>query len=401
MNKLLIIFALVLSSTGFAANHRDSKDWKEKPAEKFSDAETNFKATMQKLMEKYVDKSLTQDELYRAAVAGMLASLNQGEEDWNALLSPSDMKEMQIDMSGKVTGIGIEMKFIEETGYGQILRLIPGSVSEKAGLKIDDQILSVDGKKFKNKKFRDLVYAVRGKAGESVVLKVLREDKIMSFNVKREIVPWTPVELEKVNSTTALLSIRFFNEETPRLVEQKINEINAGKYKKLILDLRDNSGGGFDQAVKVTELFLPVGLVVASTKNRDGKVEQFKSTRSLLDPNVQIAILTNKDTFCGAELFTAALKENLKVKIIGETTFGKWNAQSVENLPNKYAIKYTVKEFLSPQGNSFQGKGIKPDIEVSLPQGVESHVLRLKYGMKDRLNSDSQLKAAVELVQSI
>jgi carboxyl-terminal processing protease len=401
MKKLLLTFALIASSTAFAANHRDSKDWKEKPVEKFSDAESNFKATMQKLMDKYVDKSLSQDDLYRAAVAGMLASLNQGDEDWNALLSPSDMREMQIDMSGKVTGIGIEMKFTEETGYAQVLRLISGSAAEKAGLKIDDQILSVDGKKFKNKKFRDLVYAVRGKAGESVTLKVLRDDKVMSFNVKREIVPWTPVELEKVNSTTALLSIRFFNEETPKLVEQKIKEINSGKYKKLILDLRDNSGGGFDQAVKVTELFLPAGLVVASTKNRDGKVEQYKSAKSLLDPNVQIAILTNKDTFCGAELFTAALRENLKVKIIGETTFGKWNAQSVESLPNKYAIKYTVKEFLSPQGNSFHGTGIKPDVEVSLPQGIESHELRLKYGMKDRLNADSQLKAAVELVQSI
>lgn len=401
MKKLMLIFILILSSTTFAANHRDSKDWKEKPIEKFSDAESNFKATMQKLLDKYVDKSLTQDDLYRAAVAGMLASLNQGEEDWNALLSPSDMREMQIDMSGKVTGIGVEMKFSEDTGYAQILRLIPGSVGEKAGLRIDDQILSVDGKKFKNKKFRDLVYAVRGKAGDSVSLKVLREDKVMSFNIKREIVPWTPVELEKVNSTTALLSIRFFNEETPKLVEQKINEINSGKFKKLILDLRDNSGGGFDQAVKVTELFLPAGSVVASTKDRSGKVEQYKSAKSMLDPNIQIAILINKDTFCGAELFTAALRENLKVKLIGETTFGKWNAQSVETLPNKYAIKYTVKEFLSPHGNSFHGKGIKPDVEVSLPQGIESHELRLKYGMKDRLNADSQLKAAVELVQSI
>lgn len=401
MKTLLLILVMTLTTTVWAAKSDRSKDWKEKPVEKFSDAEANFKLTMQKLMDRYVDKTLSQDDLYRAATAGMLAALNSGDEDWNTLLSPADMKELQIDMSGKVTGIGAEMKFVEESGHAQILRLIPGSVAEKAGLKIDDQILSVDGKKFKNKKFRDLIYAVRGKAGESVSLKVLRDDKILSFNITREIVPWTPVDLEKIDSSTALLSMRFFNEETPKLVEQKINEINSKKYKKVIIDLRDNSGGGFDQAVKVTEMFLPNGLTIASIKDREGKVEKYKSAKSLLNPDIQIVVLTNKDTFCGAELFTAALRENLKIKIVGETTFGKWNAQSVEMLPNKYAIKYTVKEFLSPQGNSFHGKGIKPDIEVSLSQGVEAQSLRLKHEMKERLNIDAQLKAAVELVQSI
>lgn len=378
----------------------DLKDWRAKTGEPFLDSEATFKATLKKLLDKYIDKSLTKDDLYRSATAGMLASLNTGSESWNELLSPADVNEMQIDLSGKVTGIGIEMKFDESTGYAQVLRLIPDSAAARAGIKTDDQILSVDGKKFKGKKFRDLVYAVRGQVGKSVSLKALREDKIVNFTIKRETVPWTPVELETIDESTALLSIRFFNDETPKIVEQKINEVNNQKFKKLIIDVRDNSGGGFDQAINVTDLFLPKNSIIANTKGRDGKIEQHKASKGLLNSDIQVIVLTNKDTFCGAELFTAALKESRKVKIVGETTFGKWTAQTVEMLPNKYAIKYTIKEFQSPNGNTYQGIGIKPDIEVSLPQGIDSNTLRLKYEPRKRLDIDTQLKAAVELIKS-
>jgi carboxyl-terminal processing protease len=403
MNKIFLILSLTLiAAPGFAKNTPDhSHDWKEKPAEAFLDAEATFKLTQQKILEKYVDKTITKDELYRAATAGMLASLNRGTETWNELLSPQDMKEMQIDLSGKVTGIGVEMNFDERTGYALVQRLIPDSVAEKAGLKMDDQILSVDGKKFKGKKFRDMVVAVRGEVGKTVALKILREDKIIDFKLKRAMIPWTPVELENISDSTALLSIRLFNDATPRIVEEKINEINAKKYTKLIVDVRDNSGGGFEQALKVTELFLPKDSVIGSTKDRNGKIESFKSTKGLLNPQTQVILITNKDTFCGAELFTAALKEIKKVKIVGETTFGKWNAQIVEMLPNKYALKYTVKEFQSPLGRSYQGIGIKPDMEVALPEGSDSNTMRVRYELKKRLDKDVQLKAAVELSQSI
>jgi carboxyl-terminal processing protease len=396
--KMVVVFSIGLSTTAFA--HSDSKDWKEKPAEKFSEAEESFKITMQNLLEKYVDKSISKDELYRAATAGMLAALNPGEENWNELLSPEEVKQLHEEMSGKVTGIGIELKFDEATGYGLVKKLVPGSAAEKAGIKAEDQILSVDGKKFKGKKFIDMVFAVRGEVGKKVNLKILRDDRIVSFDIKREALAWTPVEFEPITESVALLSIRFFNQETPKTVEQKINEINKSKFKKLIVDVRDNGGGGFEQAVKVTELFVPRSALITSTRSRNGDVEQFKSTKGLLDPEIQVIVLTNNKTYSGAELFTAALKESRKVRVVGESTFGKWTAQTVETLPNKFAIKYTVKEFQSPNGQSYQGKGFKPDLEVSLPAGVGTADLRLKNDLKKRLALDTQLKAAIELFQS-
>ncbi|MEK6626580.1 MAG: S41 family peptidase [Bdellovibrionota bacterium] len=401
MKTSLFLFVLFFSISGLADDVEKYQDWKDRPSEEFTNAASNFKLVMDKLLERYIDKKITPDDLYRAATAGMLESLNSNAEDWNKLMAPQEVKELEIDLTGKVTGIGIEMKFDDHLGYGHVLSLIPNSPAEKAGLKVDDQILSVEGKKFKGKQFRDLIYAIRGQVGKSVKLKILREDEILTINIKREVIPWTPVEFQKIDKATALLTIGYFTEETPKLVEKEILEINRQNITKLIIDLRGNSGGGFDQAVKTAELFVPNGATIVATRDRSGKVEKYDSSRGLLNKDLQIAIVTNKGTSSGAELFAAALRENWNVKVIGETTFGKWNAQTIDKLPNKFAIKYTVKEFLSPKGNTFQGIGMKPDLEVDLPKEKNVREMRLKFNISERLDMDGQLKAAVELIKSI
>ncbi len=368
-------------------------------AETFSNAETNFKLVMQKLMDKYIDKNISRDKLYEAATAGMLKGLNSGEQSWNTLLSPQELLEMQGDLSGKISGIGAEMKFEETTGYALILKVYAKSPAESAGIKPDDQILSVNGQKFKGKPFSELVSAVRGETGKSVNLKILREDKILNLDVKRDTIAWTPVSLDKIDESTALLTIGYFTVEAPKLVEEKLLEVTKQKYKKLIVDVRGNNGGGFEQAVKVAELFLPRQSIVASTKNRDGKVHNHLAEKNLLPAEVQVILLANKETKSGAELFTASLKENLHARLVGENTFGKWNVQSLEVLANKFAIKYTVSEFLSPQGHSFQDKGITPDVEVELPKSLAVGELRSKYDIPQRIAKDTQLKAALELLR--
>ena len=398
LNLMVLVICFLSGSNIFAKTADRYGEWKTHGEEEFfSDSEANFKAVMKAILEGYVDKNLTQDDLYRAATAGMLASLNNGDEAWNKLISPSEFKEMQTELSGKVTGIGAEMKFDDKTGYAVILRTISDSVSEKAGLKVDDQILSVDGKKFKGKEFREMIAAIRGETGKSVSLKVLRDDKILTFNLKRETVSWVPAELEVVDKKTAILTIGFFNEETPKKVEKQIENVNKKEIKNLIVDIRGNSGGGFDQAVKTSELFVPKGAVIVKTKDRSGKVEAVKSSRGLLNSDVKIFVLTDKETFSGAEFFAAALRESRGAKIVGERTFGKWSVQRLETLPNHFAYKFTVKEFQSPSGNSFQGKGLKPDVEVSTPAGTVAKELRLKHDIQSRLEVDPQLNAAIEL----
>lgn len=363
----------------------------------FDQAEENFKKVMKVLMAEYIDKNLTEEQLYRAATEGMLNSLNSTDQKWNKLYDPIEFQELEIELTGKVSGIGAEMKFDDKTGYATILRVISNSGADKAGLKADDQILSVDGEKFKGKGFPKMVQAIRGEAGKTVSVKILRDDKIQDYQVKRQIVPWTPIDLEFIDPSTALLTVGVFNQETPKLVSAEIEKINKSGAKKIIIDVRDNAGGSFTQAVKTTELFLPKDSVVVSTKNRNGQEEVFKSTSGLINSAIKIYLLVDKETSSGAEFFAAALKDLKGAKLVGENTLGKWNAQSLEMLSNKFAIKYTVKQFFSPTGQSYQDVGLKPDLEISLPEKITSRELKVKNNVVKRLAVDPQLKAAFEI----
>lgn len=370
----------------------------------FSDAEVNFKLVMKTLLEKHFDKSLTKDELYRAATAGMLESLNGKtngkEQNWNKLLSPDDYHALKLELSGKVAGIGAEMKFDSTSGHATLIRVIEGSPADKAGLKVEDQILSVEGQKFKGKTLEDLVGVIRGSVGTKVALKVLREDEVLDMDVKRDTIAWTRVDMQSIDSSTALLTIGYFTEDTPKLVEELLRQVNGDGIRKLIVDVRNNAGGGFEQAIQTADYFLPKDSLIVSAKDRTGKAQDYKSKTGLLDKKVQLLLLTNGETKSGAELFVAALKENRSVEIVGEPTFGKWTAQSVESLPNQFALKYTVSEFRSPNGNSYQNMGVKPDVEVGLAKDLDARELHSKYNINKRIDKDAQLKAAVEILRA-
>jgi carboxyl-terminal processing protease len=380
MKKSLILIGLTIgfSSISQAGSSDRYSEWKDHPNEKFTESETNFKLAMDKILQEYVDKGVSRDDLYRAATSGMLEALNTGEHTWNTLLTPREYKELEADLSGHVSGIGIELKFDGITGHAQVLRVIPNSPSARAGLQRDDQILSVNGKKFKGKQIHDLVGEIQGKSGESVSLKYLRDDKIISANIKRESILWTPVELSKLNPSTEILTVGYFTSETPKLVESKMAAINAAETKNLIIDVRGNSGGGFSQAVETAELFVA----------------------KLLRKDLKVIILTNGGTSSGAELFVGALKENLNAKVVGEGTYGKWNAQTIQTLSNGFAIKYSILGFQTPEGHSYQNVGLKPDVEVAMPKDVDARELRMKYDAPHRLEQDTQLKAAMELLEA-
>jgi carboxyl-terminal processing protease len=388
---ILVLFALFISQPSNGKG----------VAEKFLDPEKNFKFVLEKILTSHVDGSVTKESLYRAATQGVLQSLNSGKGAWNRLYSPSEYRTVKSDVSGTVTGIGIAIKFNEATGHGLVLKALAQSAAESAGIKSNDIILSVDGDTFKGKPFLDLVKAIRGEVGKKVTLKVLRGDKILTKKIKRKVISWSPVDLEAIGQSTALLTIGFFNAKTPSLVQAKLEEAKRQKYERLIVDLRGNQGGAFKDSLKVAEMFLSKNSRVVIAKDRSGKKEEFKAKSDGIGKELKIVVLTDKETSSGAEICALAIKENLGATVVGETTVGKWNAQSLEKLPNGWAMKYTVKEFLSPDGKNYQGVGVKPDFEVHMPEAKNVQELRTKYKVKQRLEEDNQLKVALELITKI
>jgi carboxyl-terminal processing protease len=376
---------------------KDCLDAFQLPAEKFTDPARNFDEAKKALLEEYYDPSLTEEDLYRAAVAGMLERVDPGMHKWNKLLSPTQYAELHRDLEGEVIGVGVKIKFDSTSGYIDVIGTMPGSPADRAGLAPPDKIVTVNGRLYKGLTEMDCVNDIRGKAGETVTLSVLRGDKLVSVPLKREKIGYDLVSDMVLGGDVGYVRIPSFNSKTAAALKDALGDLRGKSVHGLVLDLRCNPGGSFDAAVASASELVPAQATIATLKKRTG-TEAVQSKDAPVMTGVPLAVLIDRDTSSGAELMAAALQENAHAVLIGQRTLGKWTVQTISDLPNGYAVKFTLALFQSPSGRSFQSVGMPPDVEVDM---AEESIERLE-SVSDttkRLADDVQLRTAVQMLQ--
>jgi carboxyl-terminal processing protease len=381
-----------VATTSGAADDRDFA----LPSEKFTEAARNFDEAKKALLEGYYDGSFTEEDLYRAAVAGMLERVDPAMRKWNKLLSPSEIAQLRADLQGEIVGVGVGIDFDPATGYLDVRRIYPGTPADRAGIAPPDKIVTVNGKLYRGLTVRDAVVDIRGKAGETVTLSILRGDKLVSVPLVRQKVVFDQVTHFIVSGSVGYVEIPGFNTKTPQALHDALTDLVTKGAHALIVDLRHSPGGSFDDAVAAVGEMVPAGSTVASLKKR-GKVEPIVAKTAPILGDEPIAVLVDHETASSAELVTAALQDLQHATVVGSHTQGKWTVQSVDDLSNGYAIKYTMALFASPGGKSYEGTGMTPDIEVdqaddaTVRAQMESDVIK-------RLAEDVQLRTAVALL---
>ncbi len=366
------------------------------PTETFSDARRNFDEVRKTLLAGYYDPTITDEALYRAAVAGMLERVDPSMRKWNRLLSPSDLAELHRDLEGEVVGVGVKISFDPATGYIDVLGAIAGSPAEAAGLAPPDKIVTVDGKLYKGLTLRDVVADIRGRAGDTVTLSVLRGDKLVGVPLVRQKVKYDLVTELIVDKDLGYVRIPSFNSKTSDALSGVLTDLGAKSVRGVVIDLRGCPGGSFDDAVASASELLPAGSTVVRLKKRS-TTEVVSTKRAEVLADVPLAVLVDHNTSSGAELVAAALQDLVHAVLVGERTFGKWTVQTVDDLPNGYAIKYTQALFQSPSGASFQGVGLTPDVEVDMSDAAIERAEATTDPAK-RLDDDVQLRTAASLL---
>jgi carboxyl-terminal processing protease len=378
-----------------------SKKWSEEPfavqTEPFGDGEKAFEAAKAAILTKYYAEGLTEADVYRAAVRGMVEDIDTRMHKWNKLVAPHDLALMNSDLQGEIVGIGVNVDFDDATGHIEILGTYPGAPAEKAGIKAHDIILSVNGKLFKGKTLMDAVQEMRGKAGDAVMLSVLRDDKIVPFSIVRAPVT-IQAERHFLLDGIGYLQIGMFSAKSTPAVKAALDDLAASKARALVIDLRENMGGSFDEAVHTAELFLPSGATIVTLERRAGKKEVLTSKGNPVLATAPITVLVDHDTSSGGELLTAALAEGRHARTVGGNTYGKWSVQSVDELGNGYAIKYTTALFHSPSGASYDGVGITPDVLVDADKTQIGRAMSIT-DPAARLAADAPLRTAVALLK--
>jgi len=366
------------------------------PPEKFTESSRNFEEAKKALLEGYYDTGITEDDLYRAAVAGMLQRLDPKMRKWNRLLSPSEIAELRNDLQGEIVGVGIGIELDAATGYIDINRVYPGSPAERAGVAPPDKIVTVNGKLYRGLTLHDVVADIRGKAGETVTLSILRGDKLVSVPLVRQRVVFDQVSHMIVGGNVGYVGIPGFNSKTPQELHDALTDLASKGARSLVLDVRHSPGGSFDDAVAAVGELVPAGSTVVSL-NKRGKVEPIVPKTTPVELDQPIAVLVDHETASSAELVAAALQELRQATVVGSKTKGKWTVQRVDDLPNGYAIKYTMALFASPAGRSFEGVGMAPDVEVDQADDATMKAQTDTDPVK-RLSEDVQLRTALAVL---
>jgi len=366
------------------------------PADRFGNGAKAFGEVRDALLKSYYAAGLTEDDLYRAATAGMLEKLEPRMRKYNKLLSPRDIGEIKNDLRGEVVGIGVQIKFDEASGYADVLGTIPGSPSEKAGLVAGDKIVTVNGRLYKGKHLVDVVADIRGKAGEPITITILRGDKLVNVPLVRERVAYDNPTAYVVPDKLGYVRIPSFTEKTPAAVRAGLERLEREGVEALVLDLRHTPGGSFERALETAELFVPSGAPIVTLKGRDKKDDTRVSKGSPLLGTLPLAVLVDAETASGAELVAAALHDTRRARLVGTRTHGKWSVQSLDDLSNGWAYKYTVGLFQTPGGTSYEGVGLTPDVELAMDESAFARANGAK--PEERLALDAPLRTARELV---
>ncbi|MDT9024534.1 lmo1851 family serine protease [Rossellomorea yichunensis] len=393
---VMLLFFLVFATAGittFALAFGDEKAVNVGVTER-SEFQKLYEA-YDKLNENYF-KDLDQDTLVNGAINGMLDSVGDPYSDY---MNVEEAEKFQESISSSFEGIGAEIQ--EKEGYISIVSPIKGSPAEKAGLQPNDTITKVDDKSIQGMSVTDAVLLIRGEKGTKVTLTIQRpgQDKPMQVTITRDEIPIETVYAEMKENGVAEIQITSFSESTYKELTEALNDMNDKGMKKLVLDLRQNPGGLLDQAVKISNLFVPEGEVLFQVEDSNGKVEKYVS-ESGQKVDVPTAVLVDGGSASAAEILAAAVSESNDIPLVGTKTFGKGTVQTAETFQDGSNMKFTTAKWLTPDGNWIHEKGVTPDIEVKMPEYAKLPYINPEKELKESDLSD-QVKTAEQMLNAL
>jgi carboxyl-terminal processing protease len=390
MGIFLVIF-LTAGITTIALTFGDEKVESLAP-DKHAEFEKLY-STYDKIKDDYYEE-VDEEKLVDGAINGMIKSL---DDPYSAYMDKKEASSFHESISSSFEGIGAEIQ--EQDGQIMVVSPIKGSPAEKAGVKPNDIILSVDGKSVEGLSSSEAVLKIRGKKGTKVDLSISRagESEPIELTIKRDTIPIETVYAEMLDDGVAKIQVTSFSEHTVQELKTALEEMSKKDMKGLVLDLRGNPGGLLDQAIEMASLFIPNGKVVLQVEDRSGKKDVYKSENDG-ELKIPVVVLIDDGSASASEIVAAAVSESADIPLIGIKSFGKGTVQTAEDFEDGSNFKYTAAKWLTPEGNWIHKKGIKPDINVKLPDYASLPYISPDKELKAS-DSSSEVKAAEEMLK--
>jgi carboxyl-terminal processing protease len=315
-----------------------------------------FDEVLRYVQTRYVDEH-SESDLYQKAIEGMLNELG---DPHTVFMTADEYAQLHLQTSGEYGGLGIQIAPRE--GYITAVGVLPETPAERAGIRVGDQLLEIDGKDAKGWTDDYAVRVLRGAVGTPVRLKVRRVgvDQPMSFTITREEIHVRSVPYAYLAAPgVGYVDLTVFSQSSAAELKAAIDRLRAQGARKLVLDLRGNPGGLLDQGVAVADLFLRRGQAIVETRSRDPlESETFRATTDEAY-DLPMVVLVDAYSASAAEIVAGALQDHDRALVLGSTSYGKGSVQSLFRLSGGNFLKMTTGKWYTPVGRSIQ-KPFKP-----------------------------------------
>ena len=320
-----------------------------------------------RLRQKALEKQIQNRSDAYDAIDGMLTPIG---DPYTRLLRPESYGQLEAATKGTVSGVGLQLGLDSEDGAVVVIAPVEDSPAAEAGL-IDGTILrSINGQATSELGLDASAGLLRGSPGSTVHLEVLIPGgQERSLDLERRPVDLRPVRSRRLRSgehTFGYLRINQFSEPVPDAVREAIEALKAKEIEGLVLDLRNNSGGLVTAGLAVADDLL-AGEIIVETQDRNGIAEQRPANPGTLYSGPMVTLI-NGGTASASEILAGALQDNSRSQLLGSTSFGKGEIQTLMPLGDGSGLAVTVARYLTPNGRPIQGLGLEPDQPLEGPE---------------------------------
>ena len=299
------------------------------------------------------------------AIRGMLASLN---DPYTRFLDPKQFKEMRIDTSGELMGVGIQLSLDKATKELVVVSPIEGTPASRAGVQSKDVIVSIDGKSTEGMNTEDAVKLIRGPEGSAIILGLRRGDELIDVPLTRARIEINAVSY-KLNTTrdqhkVGYIRLKQFNANAAKEMREAAKALEAQDVDGYVLDLRGNPGGLLEASIDIARQWLNEGIIV-STRTREGIRDVRRATGSAITDK-PLVVLIDQGSASASEILSGSLQDNGRAQLVGQKTFGKGLVQAVRGLSDGSGLTVTIAKYLTPKGTDIHKNGIEPDIKSEM-----------------------------------
>lgn len=344
-------------------------------------------------LEKLIDQEYLGEVDYDEMAEGVYAGLVYGLGDvYSRYYTADEYAQETASTDGAYAGIGVSIQKNKNGGV-QIAECYEGGPGADAGLQTGDVITAINDTDVTDMELSDVVSLIRENKDKTIVLTVFRENEEKSREISVDV---TDVELpsvfgEMLDKKTGYIQITQFTGVTPQQYKDMFAELKDKGMERLVIDLRDNPGGLLTSVCDILREILPEGLIVY-TEDKDGNREE-ETCDGKNKLNMPLAVLVNENSASASEIFAGAVQDHGVGTIVGTTTYGKGVVQELRQLSDGSAVKLTVSNYYTPNGNSINKVGIKPDVEVKLASVLLN---------KDEITheEDNQLQEALNVIEN-